>query len=89
MKSVTGKRMAKLAEKRGWTLLRIHGSHHIFGKPTRFERPSIPVHSNKTLKIGLPRSLMRIIGVGAEDLWDPDLPMLQHRAISLSEIYVS
>jgi len=29
MKAVTGKRMAKLAEQKGWKLARIIGSHHI------------------------------------------------------------
>ncbi len=32
MKSVSGKELAKLVERRGWELLRIHGSHHIYGK---------------------------------------------------------
>ena len=30
MKAVTGKRMAKLAEEKGWNLARINGSHHIY-----------------------------------------------------------
>ncbi len=29
MKAVSGKRMAKLAEQRGWMLARINGSHHV------------------------------------------------------------
>ena len=61
MKSVTGKRMAKLAEQKGWILARITGSHHVFTKEGRIERVVIPIHNNQTLKIGLQRSLMRII----------------------------
>ena len=38
MKSVTGKRMAKLAEQKGWILARITGSHHVFTKEGRIER---------------------------------------------------
>lgn len=63
MKSVTGKRMAKLAEQKGWILARITGSHHVFTKEGRIERVVIPMHGNQTLKIGLQRSLMRIIPV--------------------------
>ncbi len=29
MKAVTGKRMAKLAEQKGWMLARTNGSHHV------------------------------------------------------------
>ena len=29
MKSVTGRELAKALEKKGWSLLRIQGSHHI------------------------------------------------------------
>lgn len=32
MKSVSGKELARLLERHGWTLLRIQGSHHIYGK---------------------------------------------------------
>ncbi|MEX1114967.1 MAG: type II toxin-antitoxin system HicA family toxin [Akkermansiaceae bacterium] len=39
MKAVTGKRMAKLAEQKGWSLARINGSHHVFTKQGRFDPP--------------------------------------------------
>lgn len=68
MKSVSGRRMAKLAEAKGWTLARINGSHHIYTMPGRFERPVIPIHGNQNLKIGLQRSLMKIIPVSEEEL---------------------
>jgi len=29
MKSVSGKELARILERHGWQLLRIHGSHHI------------------------------------------------------------
>ncbi len=32
MASVSGKAFAKALERRGWMLLRINGSHHIYGK---------------------------------------------------------
>ena len=53
MKSVTGRRMAKLAEEKGWKLARINGSHHIYTMEGRFERPVIPIHGNTVLKVGL------------------------------------
>lgn len=68
MKAISGKRMAKLAESKGWVLARIKGSHHIYTKEGRFERPVIPIHGNKALKIGLQRSLMKIIPLNEEDL---------------------
>jgi predicted RNA binding protein YcfA (HicA-like mRNA interferase family) len=36
MKSISGKKFAKLLERNGWNLLRVNGSHHIFGKPGNF-----------------------------------------------------
>ena len=53
MKAVSGKRMAKLAEEKGWSLVRVNGSHHIYCKEGRIERVVIPIHGNKPLKIGL------------------------------------
>ncbi len=32
MKSVSGKDFAKTLERHGWKLLRVQGSHHIYGK---------------------------------------------------------
>lgn len=63
MKAITGKRMATLAEAKGWTLARINGSHHVYIREGRLERVVIPIHGNKALKIGLQRSLMKIIPV--------------------------
>lgn len=68
MKSVSCKRMAKLAEEMGWVLARIQGSHHIFTKEGRIERVVIPIHGNQSLKIGLQRSLMKIIPISESEL---------------------
>ena len=68
MKSVSGKRMAKLAELNGWTLARVNGSHHIYVKEGRIERIVIPIHGNKSLKTGLQRALMKLIPVSDSDL---------------------
>ena len=38
MKSVSGKALARLVERHGWKLFRIHGSHHIYVMAGRRER---------------------------------------------------
>ncbi|MGE9266947.1 MAG: type II toxin-antitoxin system HicA family toxin [Verrucomicrobiales bacterium] len=68
MKSVSGKRMLKLAEAKGWTLARVNGSHHILIKEGRVERLVIPVHGAKSLKLGLQRSLMKLIPLSENEL---------------------
>ncbi len=68
MKSVSGKRLAKLAEDKGWRLARINGSHHIFTLDGRNERLVIPIHGQQTLKTGLQRSLMKLIPLSDDEL---------------------
>ena len=68
MKAVSGKAFARAVERQGWTLLRISGSHHIYGKDGEVARLTIPVHGNTALKQGLQRSLMKIAGLRDDDL---------------------
>ena len=68
MKSVSGKELAKALEGRGWRLLRVNGSHHIYGKAGSIVRLSVPLHGNKPLKLGLLRHLMKEAGLAEEDL---------------------
>jgi predicted RNA binding protein YcfA (HicA-like mRNA interferase family) len=68
MKSVSGRDFARIIERRGWTLLRVSGSHHIFGKSGSVVRLSIPIHGNKPLKTGLLRHLAKLADVSDEDL---------------------
>jgi predicted RNA binding protein YcfA (HicA-like mRNA interferase family) len=60
MKSVSGKEFAKLLEREGWKLLRVQGSHHIYGREGSNVRLSIPIHGNQTLKTGLLRHMMKL-----------------------------
>jgi predicted RNA binding protein YcfA (HicA-like mRNA interferase family) len=60
VKQVSGKELARIVQQRGWSLARIHGSHHIFVKSGRRERIVIPIHGNQPLKIGMLRALMKI-----------------------------
>ena len=60
MKALSGKDMCRLLEEHGWELKRVNGSHHIYMKPGRVERISVPVHANKPLKKGLLHALLKI-----------------------------
>ena len=68
MKSVSGKEFAKVLERKGWQLLRIQGSHHIYGKSGHADKLSVPIHGNQPLKKGLQRHLMKQAGLTDEDL---------------------
>ncbi len=59
MKSISGKELIKIIEQHGWELLRVSGSHHIYGKLGSIVRLSVPVHGNSPLKIGLLRHLLK------------------------------
>jgi predicted RNA binding protein YcfA (HicA-like mRNA interferase family) len=68
MKSVSGKELARVLERHGWSLLRIRGSHHVYGKVGSIVRLSVPIHGNRPLKIGLLRHLLRMAELGEADL---------------------
>ncbi|MFL9465273.1 MULTISPECIES: type II toxin-antitoxin system HicA family toxin [Nostocales] len=60
---MSGKELTKLLERNGWILLRVQGSHHIYGKPGIASRISVPIHGNKGLKVGLLRHLLKTAGL--------------------------
>jgi predicted RNA binding protein YcfA (HicA-like mRNA interferase family) len=68
MKSISGKELAKILEVHGWNFLRVRGSHHIYGKLGSVVRLSIPIHSNKPLKSGLLRHLLKMAGIDENEL---------------------
>ena len=68
MKSISGKVFARILEHHGWVLLRIKGSHHIYGKPGVPLRLSVPIHGDRHLKTGLLRHLMKLAGLEESDL---------------------
>ena len=68
MKSLSGKEFCKLLESKGWILARINGSHHIYIKVGNTIRITVPVHTNKSLKLGLQKSLMKIAEIKESDL---------------------
>jgi predicted RNA binding protein YcfA (HicA-like mRNA interferase family) len=61
-------RLARIIERRGWNLLRVSGSHHIYGKTGSIVRLSIPIHGNKPLKTGLVRHLAKLAELSDDDL---------------------
>jgi predicted RNA binding protein YcfA (HicA-like mRNA interferase family) len=68
MKPVSGKRFCKVIEQRGWILIRINGSHHIYARPGEPTLLPVPVHGNRDLPTGTQRALMRLAGLTDADL---------------------
>lgn len=68
MSSVSGRDLARVLERHGWQLKRIHGSHHIYGREGSIVRLSVPVHANRPLKRGLLLHLLKQAGLTEKDL---------------------
>jgi len=68
MKTISGKDFCKIVEKKGWTLKKVTGSHHIYQKSGVNSILSIPVHRNQSLKIGTLKALMKIAEVTEKEL---------------------
>ena len=67
MKPLAGKAFCKILERNGWKLLRVQGSHHIYGNSGSVVRLSVPVHKNQPLKTGLFNHLVKQAGLSEED----------------------
>ena len=68
MKQISGKNLVWILQRRGWSLVRVTGSHHVLTKAGAQERIVVPVHANQPLKIGLLRSLLKVAGLSDDDL---------------------
>lgn len=68
MKPISGKRMCRLLEMRGWELKRVNGSHHIYAKQGNVLRISVPVHGDSALKVGLQKQIMKMAEIGEAEL---------------------
>ena len=68
MKAISGKDLAKLLEKKGWSLRRTKGSHHIYIKQGNPVRISVPIHGNQPLKLGLLKHLIKVAGIDENEL---------------------
>lgn len=61
MTTMNGKDILKRLQAQGWTLVRIHGSHHILSKDGK--AVPVPVHGTKDVGAGLLASIARQTGV--------------------------
>lgn len=61
----TGKEMLAFLEKRGFVLVRMHGSHHVLRND--FLRTSVPIHDNEYLKIGTLYGILHDIRMPVEE----------------------
>ncbi len=68
MKAVSGIRLCKVLERKGWTLNRIHSSHHIYKSPDGSHTVSVPVHGNQTLPTATQHGIMKTAGLTDADL---------------------
>jgi predicted RNA binding protein YcfA (HicA-like mRNA interferase family) len=68
MKAVSGRELSRILERRGWKLLRVHSSHHIYGKKGSVVRLSVPIHGNRPLKAGLLKHLLKMAELRESDI---------------------
>lgn len=68
MKPVSGKDLGRILEHHSWVLLRIHGSHHIYGKEGSPVHLSVPVHHNQPISPDLEHHLLKSAGLTGQDL---------------------
>jgi predicted RNA binding protein YcfA (HicA-like mRNA interferase family) len=64
----SGRAFARALERNGWSLLRVTGSHLVYGKPGERARISVPVHGSQPMKRGLFLSLCKSAGLDPEGL---------------------
>ena len=66
----SGKDMLRFLQKQGFTVVRVHSSHHIVERGAH--RTSVTVHGSRPLKFGTLRSILRDIDMSPsefEQLW--------------------
>ena len=68
MKHVSGKRLAQVANDRGWIFISQEGSHAKYRDPLTGQSIIIPIHGNQDLRIGLQHHLMKILDITDADL---------------------
>lgn len=68
MRVVSGKRMCKVLESKGWRHSRTNGSHRIYVRAGSSSSIVVPVHGNADLATGTQRSIMRQAALTDADL---------------------
>ncbi len=66
MKSISGKKLAQILEKKGWILVKTKGSHFKYQKD--FDSVSVPIHGNRDLPIGTLKAIMKDANLTEDDL---------------------
>ncbi len=54
------KTLIKLLNQRGWELIRVNGSHHIFYNAKTKQTLPVPIHGNKDIKLGTYKSILKM-----------------------------
>jgi predicted RNA binding protein YcfA (HicA-like mRNA interferase family) len=67
--SLRGKDVVKALEKAGFTVARIHGSHHVMYHSDG-RRTTVPVHGGRDIAPGTLRAVLRDAGLSAGELTD-------------------
>lgn len=67
MKAVTGREMARILERNGWTLVGIRSSHYRYEK-AGYAPIAVPVHAGQSLKTALQRRIMKAAALTEDDL---------------------
>ena len=63
MKADSGKELARMLESHGWSLQCINGSDHVYAEAGSTVRISVPIRGKESLKLGLHRHLMKLVGL--------------------------
>jgi predicted RNA binding protein YcfA (HicA-like mRNA interferase family) len=65
---ITGKELARVAERLGFEFRRQKGSHAIYVRPSDQRRVVIPMHSGRDIKPKTLRSVLGDLGISFEEL---------------------
>ena len=68
MKPLTAQQMASMLNVRGWSLVRLRGSHMVFKKFEVDKIVVVPDHRGRTLSAGTQRRIMRDAGITPDEL---------------------
>ncbi|GMT49972.1 MAG: hypothetical protein IEMM0008_1511 [bacterium] len=68
MKIVSGKKLLNILKSKGWVVVKIEASHHKLSHPDEDFTVVVPVHSNRDLKVGLLKRIMKDTGLDEKDL---------------------
>jgi predicted RNA binding protein YcfA (HicA-like mRNA interferase family) len=67
----TGGEMVRFLQSQGFTVVRIHGSHHVLQRGT--SHTTVPVHRGQNLRMGTLRGILRDVELSPlqfTDLWN-------------------